>query len=110
MRPLCPYQRGLHTNAWKHVGRRQCVGPIAAGRRSGARPPKRQQLTQPPKPEDLERPEDVEVPSVGWMWQSGSGSASSSSGAGAASSTPRSMPTAASTVANLYEDRIKAKK
>ncbi len=40
---------------------------------------------------------DVEVPEVGWMWQAGKPGSSK-------------MPSAATTVANLKQDRIKAKK
>ncbi|EFJ52243.1 hypothetical protein VOLCADRAFT_103245 [Volvox carteri f. nagariensis] len=61
---------------------------------------------QTPK-SDTEDP--VEVPSVGWMWQVG-GSGGGSNTPITATATSRPMPSAISTVANLYEDRIKAKK
>ncbi|GLC33506.1 hypothetical protein PLESTB_000082500 [Pleodorina starrii] len=52
--------------------------------------------------------EPVELPSLGWMWQVGGGSSRGDAGGGSPASRP--MPSAVSTVANLYEDRIKAKK
>eukprot|EP00198_Chlamydomonas_reinhardtii_P001874 XP_001691210.1 ribosomal RNA adenine methylase transferase [Chlamydomonas reinhardtii] len=44
------------------------------------------------------------------MWRAGSSSGSGSGDGDATASASRPMPTAAATVANLYEDRIKAKK
>ncbi|GIL52847.1 hypothetical protein Vafri_8614 [Volvox africanus] len=52
--------------------------------------------------------EQVNLPNLGWMWQVGNHpTAGESQGA---SASPRHMPSAVSTVANLYEDRIKAKR
>ncbi len=61
-----------------------------------------------PHEPDVVETEQVEVPSMGWMWQVGSSnSKNNAAGAGGAA---RDMPSAATTVANLYGDRIKAKK
>ncbi|KAG2426295.1 hypothetical protein HXX76_013052 [Chlamydomonas incerta] len=53
---------------------------------------------------------DVELPALGWMWRAGTSSGGGNEGDAADGAASRPMPTAAATVANLYEDRIKAKK
>ncbi|GFR49016.1 hypothetical protein Agub_g11037 [Astrephomene gubernaculifera] len=97
---------------------RGCLVRVHAGRRltdgSGrnrTRPTPKAPL-QPRKPtapattnSESKEPEPIEVPSIGWMWQVGRKGDNVSS-----DDNSRPMPTARSTVANLYEDRIKAKK
>ncbi|GLI59942.1 hypothetical protein VaNZ11_001994 [Volvox africanus] len=52
--------------------------------------------------------EQVNLPNLGWMWQVGNNP--TAGGSQGPSASPSHMPSAVSTIANLYEDRIKAKR
>ncbi|GIL83214.1 hypothetical protein Vretimale_11273 [Volvox reticuliferus] len=98
------------------AGRRSPGGSIGSSPTKGCPRPETQaprkaetHAPNPSLPSTLKSTEvQVDVPTMGWMWQVGSNA--TASGSQAASASPRHMPSAVSTVANLYEDRIKAKK
>ncbi|KAG2490681.1 hypothetical protein HYH03_010848 [Edaphochlamys debaryana] len=85
---------------------RRPSGPPSGRRSFPATGPARQTRPPPAPGPRTDAPAEPEpepvVPGVGWMWQP---AAAPANGSGAPA-----MPSAASTVANLYQDRIRAKK